>query len=194
MKLSPELADSLPKAETPARLVGSPRQIGWAETIRQQMLDKVSRATAGLGEGWAGQVEVYSVLLAADDASWFIANKDKEFWEMNWDWLGLTPEQRQERKQAHYRASGRPSGRTKGIQEDTEDTPAPQAKRREQAQAYLVSFRQSINGKVKIANALTTRNPVDWLTGVLERGDDVALVNAWAISPEQYTALARKLP
>jgi hypothetical protein len=193
MKCSTELAESLPKAEVPVKLKGSLRQVNWATTIRTDMLTRLG--TDSLGQGWAPVPTLYRCLLACTDSSWFIANRDKPWFEMNWDWLGLSDQQRDEIRAKGGRADRRQDRPQQEEFVDRAKRPEPKSQ-----QSYLLTLRVKTSKGTVLKNVVTGRNPVDWLVERLQDkrlsegdGEDVALVNAWAITPEQYQQLVRFL-
>ena|SRR5438128_3692 len=63
----------------PVELRGTPKQIGWAETIRHRAL------LAARHRGDDQLVAVFGVIVAA---SWFIANRARNAWEVRWPTRG----------------------------------------------------------------------------------------------------------
>jgi hypothetical protein len=195
MICSLDLAASLPQADTPVKLKGSLKQINWATTVRTDMLTKMGTETT-LGPKWAATETLYRCLLACTDASWFIANRDKAWFEMNWDWLGLSDQQRAEAKAK----GGRVDRRQDRQPEQEEFTERAERPERPASQPFLLSLRVKTAKGTVLKNVVTGRHPVDWLVERLQDkrlsegdGEDVALVNAWAITPEQYQQLVRFL-
>lgn len=185
MKLSPELAAKCPQSDTPVNLVGSVDQISWASAIRRKMMTKLGTET--LAEDWADQETVYKVLIACEDATWFIANRHKQWFEMNWDWLALSHEERAKRRKGGYGHQRRPLPRD----EDHEDSPRTESS--DPPVFYLLAIRQTVSGKSKVVNVVVRQSPEEWLIGALENGQDVALVGGWKIGAAQYTRLRKVL-
>ena len=200
MILSPELAEKCPKADVPVKLKGSGKQINWATTIRTDMMTKAAGGT--LGDGWVDTETMYRCIMACDDASWFIANREKDFFEMNWDWLSLTPEQRAERKGQRHTGPGSQAiggaGRRASrpfVDGDREDNPTPARNESDRSQGFFLIAAYVYDGRSRhLKNFVSSQDPVTWLLRHLDDPErKPVLMGAWQINSRDYAELLRRL-
>lgn len=80
MRIDPKRLPAWKRGQPLARLKGTPKQAQWAQAIREQMIDRPHAALS---------LELWRALHRIDDATWFIANKDKAPWNIGWplEWM-----------------------------------------------------------------------------------------------------------
>lgn len=174
MVLTEELAGKLPQADQRVALTGaSEAQIKYGERARQ-LMTRVVRLRPDFPPPWARYEVVLRVLNAVHDAAWWIRNHKLPPEDYNWDAL----------LKSH----------ADSAQPELSPVPVAESAADEDSSYWLLSIRETriVDGKSKtvLKNAATQLHPVQWL---LATPGDIALVNAWSVSRDQFLKLRTRL-